>query len=134
VSRYRERGSCRSAGRRPADLAIARDLLDRGDADDASASRAYYAMFDAAEALLLSRGEAFSRNQGVIAAFGRDFARTGELPVELHGFLTEAFRLRQIADYTRGRSVSPEDAAFTLDRAQQFIDTVADYLHEHDGC
>jgi uncharacterized protein (UPF0332 family) len=85
-------------------------------------------MFCATEALLLSRGEAFSKHQAVITAFGRDFARTGELAPELHGFLNDAFRLRQVADYTRGMSVSREDAEIAIDRAGRFIDAIEEYL------
>lgn len=53
----------------------ARRSLDAGDADFA-ASRAYYAMFYAAEALLLSRGLAFSKHAAVIAEFTREFVRS----------------------------------------------------------
>ena len=39
---------------------------------DISASRSYYAMFYIAEALLFSKGLAFSSHSAVIAAFGRE--------------------------------------------------------------
>lgn len=54
-------------------------LLADGDFDTA-VSRAYYAMFYVAEALLLSRGLAYSRHSAVIAAFGREFAKGGVMP------------------------------------------------------
>jgi len=114
---------------------VARDLLDRGDADDVAASRAYYAMFYAAEAALLSLNLSFSKHQGVIAAFGKQFAKTHRLPPELHGHLREAFELRQTADYTRGDSVAPEDASLAVERAERFIDAIEQYLRgqeEHD--
>jgi hypothetical protein len=55
-------------------IAASEDLLDGGYPDFA-ASRAYYATFYVAEALLLSRGLSFSSHAGVIAAFGKHFAK-----------------------------------------------------------
>ena len=107
---------------------IAETLLASGDADDVAASRAYYAMFYAAEALLLSVDLTFSKHQGVIAAFGLHFAKTRELPPELHGYLNDAFRLRQVADYARGISVSHEDAELAVQRAEEFIAAIEAYL------
>jgi uncharacterized protein (UPF0332 family) len=48
--------------------------LRDGDIDFA-ASRAYYSLFYIASALLLSRGLSFSSHSGVIANFGKEFAR-----------------------------------------------------------
>jgi len=60
-----------------------------------------YAMFYVAEALLLSRGLAFSKHSAVIAAFGKEFAKEGVLPAELHAHLREASDARNVADYQR---------------------------------
>ena len=54
-------------------LEAAKLLLERGYPAFAS-SRAYYAMFGAAEALLLSKELSFSKHSAVIAAFGQHFA------------------------------------------------------------
>ncbi len=43
-------------------------------------SRAYYAMFYAASALLASKGITRSRHSGVLSAFGEQFVRTGLIP------------------------------------------------------
>ncbi|MEA3401231.1 MAG: HEPN domain-containing protein [Armatimonadota bacterium] len=108
----------------------ARDLLDRGDSDDIAASRAYYAMFYVAEAALLSLDLSYSKHQAVVSAFGREFAKGGILPRELHGHLREAFGLRQTADYATGASVSRAAAEEVVDRAEQFIDAIEDYLRQ----
>ncbi|MEG3435823.1 HEPN domain-containing protein [Pannus brasiliensis CCIBt3594] len=42
---------------------------------DYATSRAYYSMFYAVEALLLTKNLSFSSHQAVIAALGREFAR-----------------------------------------------------------
>jgi uncharacterized protein (UPF0332 family) len=54
----------------------ARLLLSDGDYDGA-VSRAYYAMFYVAEALLLSKHATFSKHSAVVSAFGKEFAKTG---------------------------------------------------------
>jgi len=82
-------------------LRVASELLDGGHPDFA-ASRAYYAMFYAAEALLLGEGLNFSSHAAVIGAFGKHFAKTGRLPAELHRHLREAFDQRTLGDYTTG--------------------------------
>lgn len=66
-------------------IAAAKVLLDAGYPGFA-ASRAYYSMFYAAEALLEGEAMAFSKHSAVIAAFGQHFARTGKAPVEFHQF------------------------------------------------
>ncbi|WP_424095169.1 HEPN domain-containing protein [Moorena producens] len=70
-------------------LGAARVLLDNGYPDYA-ASRAYYTMFYIAEAFLAGEGMSFSSHAAVISAFGRDFARTGRVPVEFHRFMIDA--------------------------------------------
>lgn len=62
-------------------------------------SEAYYAMFHAATAALAQLGQSCSKHSAVIGAFGRELAKTGVLPVELHGHLREAFTIRQRATY-----------------------------------
>ena len=56
----------------------AAQLMSREDLPNIAASRAYYEMFYNAEALLLQRGLAYSSHSAVIAAFGKEFARTKE--------------------------------------------------------
>lgn len=86
-------------------LTAARELLKLNYADF-SASRAYYAMFYASEALLLTRNLYFSKHKGVISAFGKEFVKTGEFPPNLHRYISEAFDARQAADYGPLGSIS----------------------------
>jgi uncharacterized protein (UPF0332 family) len=53
----------------------ATDLMKREGFYDFAASRAYYAMFYLAEALLLGLGRVYSKHSAVIAAFGENFAK-----------------------------------------------------------
>ena len=59
-------------------------LLLRDGYYDFSASRAYYAMFYAVEALMLDRDLSFSKHSAVIAAFGKKFVKTGIFDSRFH--------------------------------------------------
>jgi uncharacterized protein (UPF0332 family) len=76
----------------------ARLLLTDGDSDGA-VSRAYYAMFYVAEALLLSKGMTFSSHSAVISAFGKELAKPGTIPGEFHRYLIDAQEARNTSDY-----------------------------------
>lgn len=79
-------------------LQAAREL-NRTGFPDFAASRTYYAMFYIATAFLEGEGLSYSKHSAVIAAFGRIFARTNRIPVELHRYLIDAERIRLRADY-----------------------------------
>ena len=104
-------------------LIAARRDLDRGDLDFA-ASRAYYAMFHAAVAMLRLRQMAFSRHSAVIAAFGREFVVKGPIAKEHHAALIEAFEVRQLADYSPGMGVGEPKARRLLQQAEAFVRAV----------
>ena len=78
--------------------------LKAGDID-ASVSRAYYAMFYVAEALLFEKGLAFKKHSAVHAALGEHFAKTGEFDTKYHHWLREAFEKRITSDYGIDASV-----------------------------
>ena len=97
---------------------------------DFSVSRAYYAMFYVAEALLLSKGLSFSTNRGVIAAFGEYFAKPNLLDPTFHGHLIAASEKRQIGDYAFEKKITAEDAQLQIDRAKAFLQAARDWLRE----
>jgi uncharacterized protein (UPF0332 family) len=109
-------------------IAAARTLLRSGDPDFA-ASRAYYAMFYTTEALLLSRGLSFRKHTGVHAAFGKHFARSGELDAKYHRWLLEAFTARIAGDYGAAGVLEPGDVEDTIRRAKEFLTAARDHLH-----
>lgn len=102
-------------------VAAATRLLEDGHADIA-ASRAYYAMFYAAEAMLVEEGLEFSTHGGVHAAFGERFVKSGRVDRKFHRYLIDAFRERQAADYDAPAEVSAEDARELISRAREFLD------------
>ncbi len=86
-------------------LAAAELLLQKGF-DDIAASRSYYAMFYIAEALLFTKGLAFSSHSAVIAAYGKEFAQTGLLNAAHHKHLRDGFLARQVGDYGIEKDIS----------------------------
>jgi uncharacterized protein (UPF0332 family) len=101
-------------------LARARRDFDEGDYDFA-VSGGHYAMFYAAEALMISRGLTFARHSGVIAAINREFVRTGQLEPAHYEAFEAAFRERNTADYGFETPVSREAAARILAHAAAFV-------------
>ena len=95
---------------------------------DFSASRSYYAMFYAVQAILLSKELSFSKHSAVIAAFGREFAKPGIVPVELHRYLIEAQEDRNVGDYGIGPGITREEAQEQIVRAEELIRIVAEKL------
>lgn len=80
----------------------ARTLLEHGDGDGAT-SRAYYAMFNAARAMLwfthgVEPGEA-KTHATVIRRFSKHFVQNGPLDAEYGRLLMEAAQARMVADY-----------------------------------
>ena len=109
-------------------LASARLLLDAGDMDGAC-NRAYYAMFDAARAVLASEAEpeTIKTHGGLIAAFGLKLVKPGRLPTELGRALNRAEEVRLLADYTRD-SVELADARELLCQAEAFVRALQSHL------
>ncbi len=95
-------------------------LLATEGMHDFAVSRAYYAMFYLAEALLLGEGLSFSKHSAVIAAFGRHFVKSGRLTAELHDFIRQAQDQRNRADYGTGDPLCEEDSANQIRRAERF--------------
>lgn len=99
----------------------AADLLKEGGFLSFAASRGYYAMFYAAEALLLSRGAAYSSHAAVIAAFGREFAKTQALDRRLHQWLINAFNMRNMGDYDARVDFTDDQVGELLTWARDFV-------------
>lgn len=55
-----------------------------------SAAQSYYTIFYLAQAMLLSKGLTFSSHSAVVAAFGKEFARTKALDPKFHRYIIDA--------------------------------------------
>lgn len=110
-------------------LKTAEKIFKDGEVDFAG-SRAYYAMFYVAEALLLQRGLAFSSHSAVTANFGKEFARTGTLNPKFHNYLIKAQDRRNIGDYAIGTHLTQEEVGEMLAWAKEFIKAAENYLKQ----
>jgi uncharacterized protein (UPF0332 family) len=108
-------------------LQAAKVLLAAGFSNDA-ASRAYYAAFHAATALLLAEGLSFSSHTGVLRAISLNFVKSGKLAPEYGRNLNWLAELRQVADYGEIRNVSTTDAEKAVVAAEQFFQQVQQLL------
>ena len=108
-------------------VSAAKVLLENNYPDYA-ASRAYYGMFYIAQAFLIGEDMSFSNHAGVISAFGRDFARTGKVPIEFHRFLIDAQDLRNTGDYGQLNAISREQANEQIINAEKFIQLAENVL------
>jgi len=105
-------------------------ILILEDLPNIAASRAYYALFYVAEALLLDRGLTFSSHSAVIAAFGKEFSRTNDLDPKFHRYLIAAQDTRQIGDYGINKDVATNAAEELVEWAEEFLTVAIDYLRQ----
>lgn len=104
-------------------------LFNAGSYKD-SINRSYYAMFTATRAILARDGEDFAKHSGVISYFQREYIKTGILDKEYSSYLSQAFQVRNNADYNDFFIASKSDAELQLERAKLFCKAVSDYLEE----
>jgi uncharacterized protein (UPF0332 family) len=112
--------------------AAARKDIEFGFFGEAS-SRAYYAAFHAVSAVLARNGLAFSSHAQTLAAFNREFVKTGVLPSDTFRKFQRVFEDRQVADYDWTREVDKQTAQKNLDDAQWLVDARAECLEKAVG-
>lgn len=110
------------------DLQAAESNLQRGFYRVA-VTRAYYAMFYAASALLASKGISRSKHSGVRSAFREYFVKTGLIETEFAKMLGHAFDSRLDSDYDVAFTAELALAEEVLRDAQHFVDRCEEYLH-----
>jgi len=109
----------------------AEDNLELGHFDIVT-SRAYYAMFYAASALLVSKGLTRSKHSGVHAAFGQHFVKPGLIEAEYSRMLVNAFNVRLDSDYEVMPALSEALAQDILRDSSQFVERVRAFLEQED--
>ena len=102
-------------------------LLESGDYDFA-VSRAYYAMFYCAKAMLLTQNVTTKKHASTISLFCERFVKSGEFSEELASYLIEAFRKRQIGDYDVFIVPTGDEAEDLIKKARLFIEEVKRWL------
>ena len=105
----------------------ARRIFEIGLYDDAI-SRAYYAMFYAAKAALLSEGVDLRKHSSSVTKFRELFVVTGRVDAEYLRYLGRAQSARERSDYAPFVPPSKEGAEEILQAASAFIKKIKEIL------
>lgn len=108
-------------------LNVAKELVEKGYYDIA-ASRAYYAAFYSASALLLKENIDTNKHSGVIALVHQHFVKTGRLNKEQGKNLNWLFELRGVGDYGVSVHVASGEAFRAVSVAEKFFDATNQLL------
>lgn len=104
------------------------ELLNEAGDFDGACNRAYYAMFDAAKAVLIATVPSIDptigkTHSGLISAFGLHMVKTGRIPVEYGRTFNRAHDIRQVADYT-GDMIGTDDVSWLIQEAIAFVELI----------
>lgn len=101
-------------------LEVAKALLKDGYPSDA-ASKIYYSMFYAAQALLKSEGIDVTKHSAVESALGYHFAKSGRIDTKYHRMLIDARKIREIADYDIQEEIVEPVATLKIEEGKSFL-------------
>lgn len=109
-------------------LKDAQTLYARGRTPVSIVNRAYYAMFYATLALLVTVDKDSSKHSGVIALFDKHFVKQNIVPKEMSKMLHEAFESRQEGDYRDMSKIDNAKAMEILRSAEIYIKSIEEKL------
>ncbi|MEW6663390.1 MAG: HEPN domain-containing protein [Bacillota bacterium] len=101
-------------------LNAAKKLLELRLLDDA-VSRAYYAMFHAAKALLEADGLYSKTHSGLLTLFAQHFVKTGIIAKAFFDTLSSAKELRESGDYEAFFSAEAGETKEIVEQAEAFV-------------
>lgn len=108
----------------------AAELMLEGSLLHSAVSEGYYAMFYAAQALLMVKGENASTHKGVLTRFSAVYIKTGELDRSLGVVLSRAFAARGKADYEIGLEISRTEAESVVSAARLFLEAAMNKIND----
>ena len=111
-------------------LRDARLLKENGGSPVSIINRAYYSVFYAALALLVTADVEPNKHTGVLAKFDELFIRQGIFPKEMSRIIHHAFDMRQAGDYQKSKVISEEQATDVLNSAEEFVKAIENKLLE----
>ena len=91
-------------------------------------NRAYYSMFYAVLALMISINKNAAKHQGVLSFFDEHFIKTKIFPKEMSKLIHDAFESRQEGDYRESARIDRETAGEILQSADRFLELVGKHL------
>lgn len=108
-------------------LATAQINFEAGDFR-ATVNRAYYAIFYAASAMLLTIELERRKHSGVISAFRKHFIKSGLIEAEYSNIYGETLVVRENADYAIELPIDLDTAKLALQQAGRFVQRMREYL------
>jgi uncharacterized protein (UPF0332 family) len=97
---------------------------------DSAVNRAYYAIFYAANALLVTEGLGRSKHSGVIAAFRQHFVKPGIIEIEYSRIYGRVMDDRHASDYEIEIPVEAKVAERDLAEARLFVERTERHLRQ----
>lgn len=110
-------------------LRSARILLDAQEYKGAN-NRAYYAIFQAINAVHAIDGTAYKRHKDAIANFNKNYIKTEVFPREIGRKISEAEEIRHASDYDDFYIASKEEAERQVSVADEFIQLIEAYCNK----
>lgn len=95
---------------------------------DAALNRAYYCVFHAARAALVSRGVQPKTHRGVNDRFNADLVEPGLIESEYLSILGREQRDREVADYSVDQTLTVEHAQKRTTEARRFLERIESFL------
>ena len=96
------------------------ELLCREKRYNSVTNRAYYAIFDAANAILRLKNLYANTHSGLSHTFNLNFVRTEQLSPDMNRLLSRSFSLRQTADYDFSRDITQQEAEESIEYPKSF--------------
>ena len=90
-------------------------------------SRAYYAAFHAAQAVLFLEGIKARTHSGVVNQFGLLLVKSGKVDAKYGKFLSNLKEDREVGDYEVYAPIEEEDARNALKEAEEFVKEMERY-------
>lgn len=101
-------------------LEVAEELYKKGYYADA-ASKTYYAMFYATQALLKSKDIDVTKHSAVESALGYYFVKTNKIDSKYHKMFISARKIREIADYDIEEEIVEPQSGSKIEEAKEFL-------------
>ncbi|GAA5819148.1 MAG: HEPN domain-containing protein [Methanobrevibacter sp.] len=95
-----------------------------------SINRSYYAVFHAANALLLKKGIFPKTHSGTIRKFGLEYITNDNFSKEIGKFFTNLEKDREKADYDYSYEVTKNKAKKDLNNAKKFVKECERFLYD----
>lgn len=108
-------------------LKVAKSLHQQDEYEDA-VSRAYYSIYHAAQAALLTEGLRAETHRGLATLFGLHLVETGKLPKPLAKYLRNVRDDREESDYEVYSNVDRETSETALREAEEFVQAIKKFL------